>query len=178
MSSASARLCAFSFGYRDSLHLTGVARQKSQSRPLWASRPKLRHVGGTGFGIRRYRTNHGFPSPRIFKPQPPWHEAICTTFLMFSSSPWMNQAMGCPLFSTTRVGVLLERAQKRRPAQALWRLKGRPRGSNGSSGQICREACFRQQDAVGLQRGCHLTENAVAHSDIHSTEMSNSVVGI
>ena len=50
VSSATARLNAFSFGYRDAVPLTGVLYPKSiksAGRPIVLIR---RHVGGTGFG--------------------------------------------------------------------------------------------------------------------------------
>ena len=55
MSSATARLRAFSYGYRVQFHLTGVLHQKTRSRPASAYQPSRRHVGGTG--SMSYRTD-------------------------------------------------------------------------------------------------------------------------
>jgi len=46
VSSATARLRAFSGGYRDSFRLTVVSHPKARSRPASAYRPSRRHVGG------------------------------------------------------------------------------------------------------------------------------------
>jgi hypothetical protein len=55
VSSATARLRAFSYGYRDSLRLTVFVHQKARSRPASSYRPSRRHVGGTG--VMSYRTD-------------------------------------------------------------------------------------------------------------------------
>lgn len=54
MSSATARLNAFSCGYRDAVPLTGVQHQKALSRPVSVFIKTGRHVGGTGSKMRRF----------------------------------------------------------------------------------------------------------------------------
>ena len=56
VSSATARLRAFSGGYRDSFRLTVVSHPKARSRPASAYRPSRRHVGGDGF--KRWPAGH------------------------------------------------------------------------------------------------------------------------
>ena len=66
VSSATARLNAFSCGYRDAVPLTGVQHQKALSRPVSVFIKTGRHVGGTGFKMRRYRAENGLAKRRPF----------------------------------------------------------------------------------------------------------------
>ena len=76
VSSATARLRAFSYGYRVHFHLTGVVHQTARSRPASAYQPSRRHVGGTGSKNVRLdtRLEDDFANPakgRVFRTKPP-----------------------------------------------------------------------------------------------------------